>query len=134
MKPRSLRLSSVVALCCSIALLSCAEDETDDTPFDNTSTQESLNVAQVLCEKSAVEMQWFKTLLHQAATDESLRGDIYAVPVDGNILFAHQPWLMSCFGCVLYDCGGNKIDMATVDHEKVVAGMTADNRIFSGAF
>jgi len=88
-------------------------------------------MATALCQKTGVEMQWFSILLQRAETDASLRGDIYAVSVDGHIIFAHQPMIMSCFGCVLYDCGGKKLDMANVDHAKVVAGMREENRIYS---
>ena len=120
MKPFSLRLF------CLLFLVSCA-----DHKFDNSSAQESMTMAAVLCQKTVAEMVWFQDLLNRIEADESLRGDIYAVSIDSRIIFAHQPLIMSCYGCVLYDCNGNRIDMATVDHEKVVAGMVGRNRIYS---
>jgi hypothetical protein len=110
----------------SLLLISCA-----DHKFDTSSTEESLTMAGALCQKTRVEMVWFQSLLTRIETDELLRGDIFAFSVDGRIIISHQPLIMSCYGCVLYDCDGNKIDMATVNHEKVVAGMKAENRIYS---
>ncbi len=60
-----------------------------------------------------------------------LRGDVYAIKLDGRIIFLHQVWVVSCLACNLYDCDGNKIQPSTIDVEKLVAGMVPANRIYS---
>ena len=75
-------------------------------------------------------MKWYKDLLDDMEKDEALLGHIYAASIDGNMVFIHQPMIMSCLACVLYDCDGNKIDIATLDHEKLRVEITFENRIF----
>lgn len=75
-------------------------------------------------------MQWLGTLIENAKTNTGQMGDIYAVPYDGNTVFIHQPVVMSCLACLLYDCDGNRIDMATVDTQKLTRGMDHSTLIF----
>lgn len=107
-----------------LALASCVNHNLDN------STGQSLRAAATFCQKPAGEMEWFQSLLLRMETDAGLRGDIYAVSIDGNLIFIHQPAIMSCLGCVLYDCSGNKIAASAVDPKKVIAGMKEENRIF----
>jgi hypothetical protein len=38
---------------------------------------------------------------------------------------------MSCLACVLYDCNGNRIDVSTIDREKLREGMNPSSRIYT---
>lgn len=111
---------------CFITLISCVSHD-----FNNNSPGVVLSVARMLCNTSSEDMQWLKTLVQKSETDYSLRGSIYAVPFDGRIIFVHQPFIMSCYACVLYDCQGNKIDVATIDREKLRKGMKPANLIYN---
>jgi hypothetical protein len=75
-------------------------------------------------------MSWLSTLVQQVQTDGALMGDIYAGSVDGRVMFVHQPMIMSCLACVVYDCDGNRIDTSTLDHEKIRTILKPENRIF----
>ena len=96
----------------------------------NTSAKEALAGGSILCKKSVDEMEWLKTLLQQSEADPALRGDIYAAPIDGTIIFVHQPLIMSCLACVLYDCDGNRIAAGSIAPEKLIAGMKPVNLIY----
>ena len=98
--------------------------------FDNTSPAESLRLASALCKKNYAEMQWYKTLLQDIRSDQALVGDIYSVEVDGNRIFIHQPMIMSCWACVLYDCDGNKIPPNAIAPYHPHIKMTPENRIY----
>ena len=84
-----------------------------------------------ICGKSVVEMEWMKTLILQSETDMTLRGDIYAGSYKGEVIFIHQPMIMSCLACVIYDCDGNQLSTATMDHEEIILNMAPRNRIYS---
>lgn len=111
---------------CFITLISCVNHD-----FNNNSPRVVLSVARMLCNASSEDMQWLKTLVQKSETDYSLRGPMYAVPFDDRIIFVHQPFIMSCYACVLYDCQGNKIDVSTIDREKLRKGMKPANLIYN---
>lgn len=75
-------------------------------------------------------MLWLHALVQQMETDKSLSGDIYAGYAEGRIMFVHQPLIMSCLACIVYDCDGNRIDTATLDHEKIRLILKPQNRIY----
>ncbi|HET9486868.1 MAG TPA: hypothetical protein VFO54_05515, partial [Chryseosolibacter sp.] len=108
-----------------LSIVSCANDD-----LENSATRAAFAAA-TLCQKPAHDMVWLETLLKQSQSDATLHGDMFAVSVDGNIVFIHQLTIMSCLGCVLYDCDGNRIDLSSIDHKKVVEGMHPENRIYS---
>lgn len=118
-------MRSAIVIISYICFISCADRE---DPV--TSPKLALAKACVSCGKTPDEMEWFDNLLRLAGTDDALRGDIYVTSIDGNIVFIHQPLIMGCLACVLYDCDGNKIPPEDFDHEKLRVGMTTANRIF----
>jgi hypothetical protein len=105
-----------------ILLLSCANHEFRDDPMTITCKK---------CGKSSSDMQWMASLLENTKTNPSLFGDIYAVPLDGSIIIIHQPIIMSCFACVLYDCDGNRLEHGTLDLQKLLKGMNSANLVYS---
>jgi hypothetical protein len=84
-----------------------------------------------MCGKPTEEMTWLEALIQQSETDMAMRGDIYAGVVEGRMLFIHQPMVMSCLACVIYDCDGNRIEASTLDHEKLRLIMGPENRIYN---
>lgn len=104
-----------------IICLSCTDEK------DNVGI--SVRAGSWMCGKTMNEMEWLRLLIVESETDMAKRGDIYAGKVDGRMLFIHQPAVMSCLACVVYDCDGNKLDTSTMDHEKLRTIMQSQNRI-----
>ena len=90
---------------------------------------ETLQVAASLCNKRPEDMQWLKTLLEKTRTDYSLAGDLYAGRVDDQVIFIHQPLIVSCLACVLYDCEGNALPAGSIAPEDLQLIMGEENRI-----
>jgi len=119
-------MRSSIIIISFFCLISCGDR---DDP--GTSPKIALAKASVNCGKIPGEMKWLEDLLRVAKRDDVLRGDIYVTSIDGKVVFIHQPIIMGCLACVLYDCDGNKIRPEDFDHEKLRDGMTSSNRIFS---
>ncbi len=113
----------VVALLSIVLLLSCD----DGNP---TSTSGPVTLGAVMCGKKPMEMMWLRDLVKKAQTDMALNGNIYRGYYDGQVIFIHQPMIMSCLACIIYDCSGNKLDPATLDHEKIRLNMTRANVVY----
>ena len=101
-----------------------------DEGFDNTVTAESLKAAGMMCNKNPREMEWFRLLLAEIENNPGMLGDIYAIPLNGKTLFVHQPMIMSCFACVIYDCNGETIAPSSVDQQALLEGFTEQNKIY----
>ncbi|MBT1700209.1 hypothetical protein KK083_25195 [Fulvivirgaceae bacterium PWU4] len=112
---------TLLQLACFIVLLSCTDHKLLPDPMATACDK---------CGKSQAEMEWLGTLIENAKTNAGQMGDIYAVPYDGNTFFIHQPVIMSCLGCYVYDCEGNLIEYTAVDRQKLLSGMNKSNLIF----
>ena len=115
-------MSRIFFLFICLVITGCAKDRDPDPA--------TVQLGRWLCQKSADEMSWLSTLVHQAQTDMAMFGDIYAGSVDGRVLFVHQPMVMSCLACIVYDCDGNRIEAHTIDHEKLRTILKPQNRIY----
>lgn len=104
-----------------MALLACANHEFTPDPMVTACEK---------CGKSQAEMQWLEAIIESAKTNEGQMGDIYAIPYDGTTIFIHQPVVMSCMACLIYDCDGNRIEYAALDGQKLTQGMNRSNLIF----
>ena len=93
--------SCAIRLLLFLSILSCANDDLD-------SATRAAVAAATLCQKPAHDMVWLETLLKQSQSDATLHGDLYAVSVDGN-----------------------RIELSTIDQQKVVEGMQPVNRIYT---
>jgi hypothetical protein len=120
---------NIIRLVFFMALLSCVRHD-----LDGKSPELAVSVAKKLCQKSSEEMVWLKDLIQQSETDASWRGNVYAINLDSRIVFVHQPFIMSCMGCLMYDCDGTKIDYASIDHQRLVTLMTSANIIYAPPF
>ena len=83
-----------------------------------------------MCGKKPAEMLWLKDLILTAKTDMSQNGNIYRGFYDGEVIFIHQPMIMSCLACIIYNCAGQTLDPATMDHEKLRLNMSAENLVY----
>jgi hypothetical protein len=93
--------------------------------------QLAITRAMDLCQSSSTEMTWLQVLIAESKSDPYFNGPIYAVPLADRVIFVHQPYVMSCLGCLLYDCGGNVVERSEVDLEALVSGMTDSNMIYN---
>jgi hypothetical protein len=113
---------NLLTLICFVILLSCTNHDLSPDP---------VAIACEKCGKSRSEMQWMETLVASAKTNAPMMGDLYAVPFEGRVIILHQPMVMSCVACILYDCDGNRIDNSTIDLQAFIKGMSASTRIYS---
>jgi hypothetical protein len=107
-------------------LLSCTYDN-----VPNSNPQAALARATKLCGDSEAKLQWLSELIQKSQTDYSFWGPIYAVPSQGRTIFIHQPYIISCLACHLYNCDGTRVDISTVDIQKLADEMTESNLIYS---
>ena len=105
-----------------LATLACDDDET---------LSDSILLAAAKCGQSPSTMRWLDDLIRESEQDAALKGNIYAIKVDGEVIFIHQPMVMSCFACIMYDCNGNRIDRTGVDLQKVTDAMSPGALIYS---
>ncbi|MDQ2657193.1 MAG: hypothetical protein M3Y60_07210 [Bacteroidota bacterium] len=113
----------VVTLLSILLLLSCDDGNAD-------SARGSVSLGAFMCGKKPMEMVWLRDLITKAKTDMALNGNIYRGYYDSQVIFIHQPLIMSCLACIIYDCDGNKLDPATLDHEKIRLNMTTANIVY----
>ena len=118
--------SRLVAFLMSLIVFSCASHD-----LDPTSPENALLMARSMCDKDATDMQWFNALLEAGETDFGQRGDIYAIELDGKVVFVHQPMILSCVACRLYSCDGDIIQLTIDNHEKVREGMNSATKIYA---
>jgi hypothetical protein len=101
---------------------------------DNDLKLAPVEMAGLHCGKNVAEMQWLQDLIKLGETNMAKRGDIYVGSYDGQVIFVHQPVILSCLACIIYDCQGNKLDPSAMDLQKVVLNMESKNRIYSASF
>lgn len=76
-------------------------------------------------------MAWFESVLQQADTDPAQQGNIYLAKINNQVLFIHQPAVMSCLACVVYDCQGNRIETDPALIVQIIPFLTDEHRMFS---
>lgn len=76
-------------------------------------------------------MDWFATVLSEADSKPEQQGSIYVASIDEQIYFIHQPVIMSCLACVVYDCAGNRVQADPQFIEKMLPFLTPEHRLFS---
>lgn len=118
-------VSNFIRTVCFFLLLSCVNHD-----YPTGTAKAAVSAGCRLCHASEEDMEWLKTLVQKAENDFSLHGDIYVTSIDGKVVFVHQPMIMSCYACVLYDCEGNSLTPGTIDPEKLFEGMREADLIF----
>ena len=108
--------------------LACSSDENE---LKVSSTALAVKRAAVFCHVPQSEMTWLALLIEASKDDISLAGPIYAFHSNEQSVFMHQPWIMSCMGCIMYDCEGNRLDPQLVDQTELWAGFQNLTPIYS---
>jgi hypothetical protein len=121
-----LMTSRAASLVLSLMVFACVNHD-----LEPSSRKTALLVASSMCGKDAADMNWFDALLQAGETDFGQRGDIYAIVLDGNVIFVHQPVILSCWACRLYDCNGDLIQITVENHEKIWQSMNSATKIYS---
>jgi hypothetical protein len=118
-----------LAVSVSVFLNGCS----DSDPKSFTEEQASaVRKACVACSASKAEMAWMTAIIEEAKDNAAKDGFIYSIKHGGRVIFIHQMFVLSCLGCVLYDCKGERIELNEVDHENVMSKMTEANLIYIG--
>lgn len=112
--PRHMMLR--ILLLCMALLPGCADDAKKD-PVDT-----AMERAAIYCASSSGQLVWLKTLMEKSHNDPNLAGRIYTFQSNGRTVFMHQPWIMSCMGCILYDCQGNRLEPDDIDQAILANG------------
>ena len=112
-----------------LIVFSCTNHNFTDNQPDSV-----LKKAASKCGQPATDMQWLESLLLESQTNFSQKGNIYAVRLNERVIFVHQPFVMSCMACVLYDCSGNRVNVETADIQKLVAQMNNSTLIYEPSF
>jgi|SRR5690606_3064429 len=93
-----------------IILLGCSGDDPEKDSADLAIARASIH-----CSSSPAQLAWLRLVIHESETDASKKGIFYTFQSNGRTIIMHQPWIMSCLGCILYDCDGNRLDMSDLD-------------------
>ena len=117
------------AVSVSVFLSGCSDSDPKSLNEEQVS---AVRKACVACSESKIEMAWMTAIIEEGKDDAAKAGFIYSIEQDGRVIFIHQMWVLSCLGCVLYDCNGERIELHEVDHEDVISKMTEANLIYSG--
>lgn len=112
-------------------VLACSKQDAADQLFPHE--EHALSLASAKCQCSAEKLPWLRDMIRQADSDNSFKGSIYAIETSKGVAFLHQPWISSCFGCLLFDCNGEKIAANDSIMDEVVSGAIEENVIYSTA-
>ena len=107
-------------------ICACASDN-----FSNKNPQTALRRARLACTADQNDMEWFETLLNRMQQEVTAEGRLYMGRVDGIVYFIHQPLMMSCLACVVYDCTGTRVELSQESLPKLQSLISQDNIIYS---
>ena len=96
----------------------------------NNNISAVLEKARGKCDNSTEEMSWLQDLIIHAEKNGQ-QGNIYAVHLDNETIIIHQPFVMSCLACNLYNCAGEKLDFAHHRTEELLSSLTEKNLIYN---
>ena len=109
-----------------LLLTACVNHE-----FPNNDVATAVDRACKLCNKPISEMMWFAEIVRKADSDPGLQGNIYKARIDDQVLFIHQPAIMSCVACVVYNCNGDRVSADPALIEKIIPFFTTEHLLFS---
>lgn len=101
-------MKRIVLALCFASLLSC--DESTDKSVSYPVLRASL-----ACSKEPSEMRWIQDLIDESKKDLTLTASLYLSRLNGEPVFVHQPMVMSCWACIIYDCNGERINREMLD-------------------
>ncbi len=84
--------------------MSCTKQDAADQLFPHE--EHAIAIASAKCQCSS-EMPWLRDMIRQADAEDKYKGVIYAIEYSNGVAFMHQPWISSCYACLVFDCEGN---------------------------
>jgi hypothetical protein len=119
-----------IAIICLALLLSCSKQETASPHVPGE--EHALAIASQKCTNST-EMTWLRDLIRQAETETSSKGVIYAIEYTGGVAFIYQPWISSCYACIVFDCEGKGLTVTESLMHEITEGTKDENIIYTTA-
>jgi hypothetical protein len=110
--------------------MSCTRQDAADQLFPQE--EHAIAVASAKCQCSP-EMPWLRDMIRQAEADVSYKGVIYAIEYSNGVAFMHQPWVSSCYGCLVFDCEGKKLTANGSFMDEIISGAKEENVIYTTA-
>ena len=112
-------------------VMSCSKQDAPDQPYPQE--QHAIELASAKCGGSP-EMTWLRDMIRQSESEDKYKGVIYAIEYRNGVAFLHQPWLSSCFGCLVYNCEGDKLIVGGSAMDEIISGAKEDNVIYTTTF
>ena len=104
----------------------CGRQETAIGPLG----QQAISLASIRCQ-GAQTFEWLTDIIARGEMDIAYKGSIYAIQYSSGLVFLHQPWVSSCFGCNLYSCDGTQPTVTEGEKIEIFAGARDENLIYS---
>jgi hypothetical protein len=109
-------------------VMSCSKQDAADQLFPQE--EHAISIASAKCHCSA-EMPWLRGIIREAETDVSAKGTIYAIEYSNGVAFVHQPWISSCYACLVFDCDGNALISNGALMDEIIDGTKEENVIYT---
>ncbi|HEY9049370.1 MAG TPA: hypothetical protein VIN08_25890 [Ohtaekwangia sp.] len=115
---------NVILLFLLLSLLACSSDD--------LSLKESgaIQKACERCQKNANDMKWLKEKIQDSQRSDYWKGNFYIVSTNEGEVIVHQPMVMSCFGCLRFDCNGNTAVLSDAAIETVMHNINDGNLLY----
>jgi len=111
-------------------VMSCTKQDAEDELFPQE--EHAIAIASAKCQCSP-EMPWLRDMIRQAESDVSYKGVIYAIEYRNDVAFMHQPWISSCYACLVFDCEGKELTVNGTLMDEIVNGAREENIIYTSA-
>ena len=108
--------------------MSCSKQDAADQLFPHE--KHAIAIASAKCHCSP-EMPWLRDMIRQADAEDKYKGVIYAIEYSNGVAFMHQPWISSCYACLVFDCEGNALPVNSSLMDEIISGATEDNIIYT---
>jgi len=118
----------LIAITLLAFVMSCTKEDAADQLFPQE--EHAISIASAKCQ-SSTEMPWLRQMIRQAEADVKYKGVIYAIEYSNGIAFMYQPWISSCYACLVFDCEGNKLTANPGVMDEIIKGATEDNIIYT---
>lgn len=128
--PPFLFMTRITAILLVVFLGSCSKQEAVGRFFPLE--EQALSLAALRCQNPA-EMDWLRDIIKLAEEDVQYKGSIYAIQYSSGMVFLHQPWISSCFGCRIYNCAGDSLILSESEKTEIFAEAREANVIYSSS-
>ena len=109
-------------------VMSCSKQDAADRPV--AQEEHAIALASAKCQCSP-EMPWLRDIIRQSELEAKYKGVIYAIDYSNGVAFMQQPWVSSCYACLVFDCEGNELTAASSIMEEIISGAKEENIIYS---